>query len=262
MLFTKNGLPEEDEIVICTVKKILHNSIFVSLDEYQKAEGMLHISEIAPGRIRNIRDYVKPNKKIVCKVLRVDTKYNHVDLSLRRVSLSLKQRKTEEYKQELRSEKLIVNLAKQNKISDKDSYEKLIKPLIEKFGSLNLAFTDVLKNGEKNLKDIEKPLAEILVKMVKEKTKLPEVKIEAVIKLTDYNEDGVNKIKEIFKKSIKLSEEKKYRIEYNYISAPKYRLKIKAGDYKEAETILEKTIENLKGLAKESKTILEWEKKS
>ena len=82
----KKGFPEEDDIVLCTVKKILYHSVFVTLDEYDNLEGMIHISEIAPGRIRNIRDYVREGKKLVCKVLRVRKEKGHFDLSLRRVN--------------------------------------------------------------------------------------------------------------------------------------------------------------------------------
>jgi len=64
MFYKKKGLPEENSIVLCTVKKILFHSIFVDLDEYQNQDGMIHISEIAPGRIRNIRDYVAEGKKL------------------------------------------------------------------------------------------------------------------------------------------------------------------------------------------------------
>ena len=38
MFYKKEGIPEEGEIVICTIKKILPNSIFVNLDEYQNKE--------------------------------------------------------------------------------------------------------------------------------------------------------------------------------------------------------------------------------
>ena len=60
MFYKKNGLPNPNDFVICTVKNILHHSVFVNLDEYNNLEGLVHISEIAPGRIRNIRDFLKP----------------------------------------------------------------------------------------------------------------------------------------------------------------------------------------------------------
>ena len=92
MLLKKQGLPEDDELVLCTVTKIHFHSVFVNLDEYNMS-AMIHISEIAPGRIRNIRDFVVEGKVIVCKVLRVDRERGHVDLSLRRVNDSQKRLK-------------------------------------------------------------------------------------------------------------------------------------------------------------------------
>ena len=55
MIYKKTGLPEDSEIVMCTVTKIQYSSVFVKIDEYG-ISGMIHISEIAAGRIRNIRD--------------------------------------------------------------------------------------------------------------------------------------------------------------------------------------------------------------
>jgi len=92
MLYRREGFPVDDELVFCTVTKIFHSSVFVVLDEYDKS-GMINISEIAPGRIRNIRDYIEMGKKIVCKVLRVDSVKGHIDLSLRRVNEMEKKKK-------------------------------------------------------------------------------------------------------------------------------------------------------------------------
>src|SRR3989344_1878368 len=78
MFYKKTKSPEIGDIVICTVKKVLPHSVFVDLDEYGK-EAMIHISEIAPGRIRNIRDYVKEKKKppevIISGVLKLESDY-------------------------------------------------------------------------------------------------------------------------------------------------------------------------------------------
>ncbi|MEK6869062.1 MAG: S1 RNA-binding domain-containing protein, partial [Nanoarchaeota archaeon] len=49
MLLKKEGFPEEDELVMCTVTKVQFHSVFVTLDEYDKG-GMIHISEVSPGR--------------------------------------------------------------------------------------------------------------------------------------------------------------------------------------------------------------------
>src|SRR3990167_8225509 len=121
MLLKKEGFPEEDELVLCTVTKIFHNGVFVDLDEYAKG-GMIHISEVSPGRIRNIRDFVVEGKKVVCKVLRVDGEKGHIDLSLRRVNEGQKKIKINEIKMEQRAEKIIEFAAKKLSIDFKKFY--------------------------------------------------------------------------------------------------------------------------------------------
>ena len=78
---------EVGDIVLCTVDRIVGTGVFVKIEG--NGEGEIVLSEIAPGRIRNIRDYVVPKKKIVCKVLRISQSGN-IELSLRRVSLKEK----------------------------------------------------------------------------------------------------------------------------------------------------------------------------
>ncbi|MBI2043960.1 hypothetical protein HYT24_01195, partial [Candidatus Pacearchaeota archaeon] len=77
---------EIGDLVLCTVDKIERTTVFVKLSVNGKeTDGSINFSEIAPGRIRNIRDYVVPKKKIVCKILRI-TPAGNIELSLRRVS--------------------------------------------------------------------------------------------------------------------------------------------------------------------------------
>ena len=73
---------EEYQNVLCTVTKIDGTTVFVKLDSGE--DGTIVVSEIAPGRIRNLRDYVVPGKKIVCKILSIE--HNNIHLSLRSVS--------------------------------------------------------------------------------------------------------------------------------------------------------------------------------
>ena len=90
---------EVGDVVLCTVGRIEKTIVFVKIeDENKNLEGSVIMSEIAPGRIRNIREYVVPKKKIVCKVLRISG--NRIDLSLRRVTKKEKQEVLEDYKQE------------------------------------------------------------------------------------------------------------------------------------------------------------------
>lgn len=237
MFYKKKGIPEENSVVLCTVKKILPHAIFCELDEYENQEGMIYISEVAPGRIRNIRDYVKEGKKLVCLALRVDPVKKHVDLSLRRVPLSLRNKKNEEYKQEIKSEKLLELAAKELGISVKEMYEKVGAKLMDHFGLLGNAFSTIVATGADAVKDLKLPKreADILVRIVQEKIKPVEVSIPVTINLQSMTEQGVSDIKEILKRGDEVAKKSNVKMTILYISAPRYRLEVFANDYKTAE---------------------------
>ena len=64
-------LPEIGEIVIATITKISDHGAYVTLDEYNKIQGFLHVSEIAPGWVRKVHRYVKEGEKKVLLVKKV-----------------------------------------------------------------------------------------------------------------------------------------------------------------------------------------------
>ena len=130
MLKKKDGLPEEDELVLCTISNIHFHSVFAKLEEYENRTGMIHISEVSPGRIRNLRDYVKEGKVVVCKVLKIDQQKGHIDLSLRRVNDSQKKIKLTEIKQEQLAESIITQVAKKLKKPVPEFYSKIAKGLL------------------------------------------------------------------------------------------------------------------------------------
>jgi len=256
MFYKKKGVPEESEIVLCTVKKVLYHSVFVILDEYENLEGMIHISEISPGRIRNIRDFVKEGKKIVCKILRVNKAKNHIDLSLRRVSVSVRKKKNEEYKQAQKAEKILENLAKKQKTTMAQIYKDFGYKLIEEFDSLNEAFQAVVA-GKTELKNIvTEKIRPTLIKLIKEKIKPPEVAIEGTLNIESPQPNGIEIIKDSIKKIQTLSKNKKYKLNISYLGAPKYKLSIKASHYKEAEAILKEILNEItKDLEKNKSSI-------
>ncbi len=70
------------DFVLCTVARIEGAIVFLNI--IGNGQGSMPMSEVAAGRIRNLRDYVSLNKEIVCKVLSVER--DNVVLSLRRVT--------------------------------------------------------------------------------------------------------------------------------------------------------------------------------
>ena len=232
MLYRREGMPEEDELVLCTITNVQHHSVFAKLDEYGKT-GMIHISEVSPGRIRNIRDYVVEGKKVICKVLRIDPVKGHIDLSLRRVNEGQKKKKLSEIKQEQKAEKIIESIAKKLNKDIKEIYDEISKYIFEKYTYVHECFNEVVKN-EADLEElgINKKLAEELTAAIKERIKPEEVEIKGKLKLISYAPNGIEIIKEALLKA--------KNIKIKYLGAGKYGMAVKANDYKTAEKIMEK----------------------
>ncbi len=242
MYYRKQGLPEEGELVLCTVKKVLHNSVFVSIDEYENKEGLIHISEIAAGRIRNIRDYVREGKIIVCKILKIDKIKGHIDLSLRRVSLQSRKNKETEHMLEERAEKILGFIAKKLNKTLKEAYETVGNKIIENYGLLHAFYVKVAEDNSIITKlQTDKNFEKELLNIIKEKIKPPVVEITKKIRLTSLEPSGITSIKSILLNIINYAKEKSINLIVKYISAPVYSIKIISKNYKNAE-------ENLKVL--------------
>lgn len=246
MFFKKQGFPEEGEIVLCTVTSVSYHSVFVNLDEYKKP-GMIHISEVSPGRIRNIRDFVKEGKKIVCLVLRINEERGHIDLSLRRVNEIDKRKKIEQIKKEQNAEKIIEVVASKLSIKGNELYEKISPMIMEKYSSFSAYFDEVVKDAERLQElDIPAKYIEALEETIKQRIKPPEVIVKSKLRLKSYAAKGIEIIKESLKK---IEDMGRGSSNITYLGSGQYRIVVKAADYKEAEKKLKEstnTLENLK----------------
>ena len=240
MLLKRTGLPEEGEHLLCEVKNVHFHSVFVKILEYG-IEGMIHISEIAPGRIRNIRDYVKEGKFIVCKALRVKHDRNQVDLSLRRVNERERRAKVNLIALEKKTEKLIAHATKELKLETKDVYKKIIDVLFEDYDFLSEGFMDISegKYDIKNLK-LEPKLEKKLLELIKDKIKAPEISIKGHLNLTTYEEDGVEHLKKTFTKILKEMGDK---FTFKYEGGGHYSVVLVRPNYETAEKDLKKFLD-------------------
>lgn len=236
MFYKKKGLPEEGEYVLCTVKSILFHSVFVELDEYDHKEGMVHISEVSPGRIRNLRDFVREGKKIICKVLRVRLDKGQVDLSLRRVSIAMRKKKSTDIKQEQKAEKIMELAAQKLGTNINKLYEDFGNKIWEEYGGLSQFFQEAAVDSA-SLGDFGVPQKYVstLTEILKDKIKPQHVEIEKELELMSEAPNGIEIVKEALKKATDLAIEKKYDVKISYLSAPRYHVKVSALDYKVAE---------------------------
>jgi translation initiation factor 2 subunit 1 len=247
MLYHRKGWPQDDDIVFCTVTKVLPNGVFADLDEYPGKSGLIHISEIAPGRIRNIRDYVSEGRKVVCKVIGVRAEKNQIDISLRRVNEIQKQQKLNSVKMEQKAELIINNVSKALKIELKKLYEDITKNLAEKYDYVYQCFDDIVA-GNFDAKDLklDKKIEAALVEVIKEKIKPPEVQISGTLAVQTFDPDGV----ELIKKT--LTDLKSKNIAIAYLGGGKYKVTVTAPDYESAEDIVSKKINKAVELLKKS----------
>jgi translation initiation factor 2 subunit 1 len=255
MFYKKVGLPEEGDVVLCTITKIQYSSVFADIDDYG-ISGMIHISEIAAGRIRNIRDYVKEGKKVACKVLRIYADKGHVDLSLRRVNENQKRNKVNEIKFEQKAESIIEHVAKENKIDPQKLYDDVSKIIFKDYLFLHHAFEDVI-NDKLDLVSIlpDKKIAAELNDLVNQRFKPKFIEINGSLTLTTYESNGIDMIK-----SALIEAEKLPGVIIKYLGGGKYKLTVKAIDYKEAEPILEQAVELSTKDIKQKKGIAEFKR--
>ncbi len=224
---------EVGEIVFCTVDRIVGTTVFVHIEN--NGEGSIVFSEVASGRIRNIRDYVVPKKKIVCKVLRISG--NHIDLSLRRVTLKEQKELKEKYKQERSFISILKTVLKEDadSVIKKISKEEGIHGFLEKIKSDSKELETLI--GKQNSKKVMEILGT-------QKQKIATIKKEIILKSSDPNGLGLEKIKNILGKI--------NDVEVRYISAGRYSLKKEDSDLKQADQKLREILEAIEKAAKKS----------
>jgi len=222
---------EVGDIVLCTVDRIVGTVVFVKIE--RGGEGNIIISEIAPGRIRNLREYVVPKKKIVCKVLRI-SKSGHIDLSLRRVTQKEKKEVLEQAKQEKGYINILKSILKENS-------DKIIKEI-----SQESTVYEFLQEAKENSKKLEKIVGKSDTKKILDILKAQKQKkviIKKEISVTTTKPNGLELIKNLLG-NIK-------EIEIKYISAGKYTLKTESSDPKTADNRLKAIITKIEKKAKQ-----------
>ena len=212
---------EVGDVLMCTVDRIVGTVVFVKIDG--NGEGSIILSEVAPGRIRNLRDYVVPKKEIVCKVLRISG--DRIDLSLRRVT----QKEQKEVKEQYKQEKSCINILKSVL---KEKAEGIIEEILKQ----NKVY-EFLQEAKKNPKKLEKLIGKIDSKKILEilnSQKQKKATIKKEIFLTTTKSNGLELIKKIL---VPIKE-----AEIRYISAGKYSIKKEGSDLKTIDNELREII--------------------
>ncbi|EKQ51957.1 MAG: translation initiation factor 2, alpha subunit (eIF-2alpha) [Methanobacterium sp. Maddingley MBC34] len=234
MVRMKHKWPQEGDLIVATVHKVLNYGAFAKLEEYPGEEAFIHISEVSAGWVKNIRDHVRENQKIVARVLRVNPKKGHVDVSMKRIREDQRTRKIQQWKIEQKAEKLLEFAAKSIDKNLDMAYDEVGYAMMDEFGDLYGAFEISAEEGADSL--IERGMDEIwanaITEVAQKNISPPEVQITGYVDLTSYAPDGVDIIRNA------LTSINKDNIVVQCVGAPRYRLLVKSSDYITAETIL------------------------
>jgi translation initiation factor 2 alpha subunit (eIF-2alpha) len=225
------------DVVLCKVTKIEGANVFVEVDGM--GPGSIVLSEIAAGRIRNLREYVSPNRKIVCKVLKVSN--DHLELSLRRVTAKERDGVLDGYKKE----RALTNMLK----TVVDKPEQVTAKIKQEMGVVE--FLDGASEDVKVIeKFIDKVKAKKLFQIISEKEE-KERRIKRKFVLKSYSGEGLKEIKEI----LEVSEG-----DVKYIGSSVFSVSVSGKDFKEVEAKLDSILEEIEKRAEKKKVIFRIKK--
>ena len=235
-----SGWPDTGELVVGKIDEIEDFGVFVDLEEYEGKRGLIHISEVASGWIKNVRDHVREGQTVVCKVLEVDESHEQIDLSLKDVNEHQRSEKIQDWKNEQKADAWM-ELAFGEDVAD-ERYTEIANALIGEFGSLYEGFEQAAIHGPEALEstDLDDGTIDPLVETARENVSVPYVTVTGYVDLSCSAPDGVEAIKEALKAGEGNGEvPEEVDLEVTYVGSPEYRIRVKAPNYKTAESELE-----------------------
>lgn len=137
--------PEVNDLVMVTVQQIADMGAYVSLLEYNNAEGMVLLSELSRRRIRSVHRLIRVGKNEVVVVLRVDREKGYIDLSKRRVSPEDVEKFEEKFNKSKAVHSIMRHVAEKRDVELKELYARVGWPLYRKFGHAFDAFKVALR---------------------------------------------------------------------------------------------------------------------
>lgn len=225
VLIANTELPEENELVMAVIKKILPYGAFCALPEYDNLEAFLHVSEVAPRWIKNIHEFISEGQKHVVKVHHLDKEKNQVDISIKRVNDEERKLKLESVQNEKRGAKLLEVALKEASLKTDPKYESILS---SEFGDVYSAFKEASANGIDVLKDVDIPskLKTAILDIAQKNIKKALVTVESQVTLTCFGSNGAEDVKKL------LTFE---GATVHYLGAPRYSISVVGTDYKSAE---------------------------
>ncbi|HLN51643.1 MAG: translation initiation factor IF-2 subunit alpha [Thermoplasmata archaeon] len=233
--------PEEGELVVGTVTSIRNFGAFVKLDEYADREAFIHLSEVAAGWVKYIRDHIREGQKIVARVLRIDTSKSQIDLSLKRINDHQRREKIQAWKNEQRAMRLIEPVAQALGKTADEAVEQFGPVLIERYSSLFAAFEVASADPARFTKENEKAAwTTAFLKVARENIVPPHVTILGTLEVFDRSPDGLGHVRDALLAAEQVDPSS---VDVQYVGAPRYRIRVQSTQYKTAEETMKRATE-------------------
>lgn len=244
MVRKREEWPEVGECVIATVREIAPHGVYVLLDEYGDKEGYIHIGELATTWVKNIRDFVRENQKVVTRVQRVDLAKGHIDLSLKRATEQARRQKIYEWKRGQKANNLLSMAAEKLGKTLDQAYQEAGWKMEDSFGEIYQGFEKAAEQGEDVLikAGVPEDWAKVIKSAAEQYIQIHRVKVDRLVELKCYKPDGIEAIRKSLLKAIKDTSTDDIEVNIALIGTPRYRIQLTAKDYKIAEKEIDKTV--------------------
>ena len=208
------------------------------------SNGFLYVSEISTGWVRNIDRVAKVSQKLILKVIRINRARREIDLSLRQVTNEERRQKVIEWKREERA-LTIIDAVKKRLNTDDLRTRELREKLEGQFGTLYAALETAARKGDKGLAPagLSEKEAKTVAEIAAEKIVPPRYEVGALVEISSRSPEGIEQVK---KTLLAAASAPSAEVHIAYAGAPRYRVRITADDYKQAEKALDGVIEKIK----------------
>ena len=240
--------PQLGEMAVAECVKILQFGAFFKLLEHPNVEAFCHISEVSSGWVKNIYSVVSKGQIYVGKVVRLDPKTNEVNISLRRVTDSMKNARLLQWRFDKRAKALTKVIAERIGITEDECWDKIAEPLIDRHESLFKAFEEMRVTEKVDL-DVPQKWKDVVMDVVVKSIEVPKRTVKGVLEVASMDSDGLSAVKEVLAaahKAVKGGE-------VYTMGAPKYAITASSHDYKSAEKLLNSAVEVAQTAAKKHK---------
>ena len=260
MVMSRKELPDANELVVATVREIFDYGAYVTLDEYNDLRAYLPWSEVSSRWVRDIRDVLKENQKIVVKVIRVNKKKKYVDVSLKRVYDNDRRRKMLEFKRKQKAEKILELAANALGKTLREAYEQVGWKLEDYYGEILAGMEQAAMRGEEALREAGVPdeWIPVLMKIISKQIEIKKVKIEGTVIVRSEKPDGVKVVRKILTAIQQAGNGAQVRV-YT-IGSPKYRVEVIADNYKQAEKVLAQAVKQAEKIARKEKALFQFKR--